>query len=49
MPSRSFGAMNLANNTTDWLLLRDNVGALVDSVSWGVVPTAVPHAPSARW
>ncbi len=35
----SFGAMNLANNTTDWLLLRDNVGALVDSVSWGVAPT----------
>jgi len=35
----SFGAMNLANNSTDWLLLRDNVGALVDSVSWGVVPT----------
>lgn len=36
----SFGAMNLANNTTDWLLIRDNVGALVDSVSWGVVPTS---------
>ncbi len=36
----SFGAMNLANNTTDWLLVRDNVGALVDSVSWGVAPTS---------
>lgn len=33
-----FGAMNLANNATDWLLIRDNVGALVDSVSWGAVP-----------
>ncbi len=36
----SFGALNLANNTTDWLLIRDNIGALVDSVSWGVVPTS---------
>ncbi len=34
----SFGAMNLANNATDWLLIRDNVGALVDSVSWGATP-----------
>jgi DNA/RNA endonuclease G (NUC1) len=33
-----FGAMNLANNATDWLLIRDNVGALVDSVSWGAIP-----------
>jgi DNA/RNA endonuclease G (NUC1) len=36
----TFGAMNLANNTTDWLLIRDAVGAVVDSVSWGVVPTS---------
>ncbi len=34
----SFGAMNLANNATDWLLIRDNAGALVDSVSWGATP-----------
>ena len=34
----SFGALNLANNATDWLIIRDNVGALVDSVSWGAVP-----------
>ena len=34
----SFGALNLANNATDWLTIRDNVGALVDSVSWGAVP-----------
>ncbi|MBC7844536.1 MAG: DNA/RNA non-specific endonuclease [Gemmatimonadaceae bacterium] len=34
----SFGALNLANNATDWLLIRDNVGALVDSVSWGATP-----------
>ncbi len=33
-----FGAMNLANNSTDWLLIRDNTGALVDSVSWGATP-----------
>jgi DNA/RNA endonuclease G (NUC1) len=36
----TFGAMNLANNATDWLLIRDNVGAVVDSVLWGVVPTS---------
>ncbi len=34
----SFGALNLANNATDWLTIRDNAGALVDSVSWGAVP-----------
>ena len=36
----SFGALNLANNTTDWLLLRDTQGATVDSVLWGVAPTS---------
>jgi DNA/RNA endonuclease G (NUC1) len=36
----SFGAMNLANSATDWLTLRDNTGALVDSVFWGASPTA---------
>ena len=34
----SFGALNLANNATDWLTIRDNVGALIDSVSWGATP-----------
>ena len=33
-----FGAMNLANNATDWLLLRDNTGATIDSVFWGATP-----------
>ena len=33
-----FGAMNLANNATDWLLLRDAGGATVDSVFWGATP-----------
>ena len=33
-----FGALNLANNATDWLLIRDNLGGLVDSVGWGAVP-----------
>jgi DNA/RNA endonuclease G (NUC1) len=33
-----FGAMNLANNATDWVLIRDNLGATVDSVSWGATP-----------
>ncbi len=35
---RGLGAMNLANNATDWLLIRDNSGALVDSVFWGATP-----------
>ena len=35
---RGLGAMNLANNATDWLLIRDNTGALVDSVFWGATP-----------
>ena len=34
----TFGALNLANNATDWLTIRDNIGALVDSVSWGATP-----------
>lgn len=33
-----FGAMNLANNATDWLVIRDAGGATVDSVLWGATP-----------
>ncbi|MCC7051842.1 MAG: DNA/RNA non-specific endonuclease [Gemmatimonadaceae bacterium] len=34
------GAMNLANNLNDWLLVRDAGGATVDSVAWGAAPPA---------
>ena len=36
----SFGALNLANNATDWVVIRDAAGATIDSVLWGVVPTS---------
>jgi DNA/RNA endonuclease G (NUC1) len=38
-------AINLANNATDWLEIRDVGGALIDRVDWGATPpTAVSRA-----
>jgi DNA/RNA endonuclease G (NUC1) len=36
----SFGALNLANSSTDWVALRPPTGATADSVIWGVSPTS---------
>ncbi|HET6764077.1 MAG TPA: DNA/RNA non-specific endonuclease [Longimicrobiaceae bacterium] len=36
----SFGALNLANSTTDWVALRSPAGVTADSVIWGVAPTS---------
>jgi DNA/RNA endonuclease G (NUC1) len=36
----SFGALNLANSSTDWVALRTAAGATADSVIWGVSPTS---------
>jgi DNA/RNA endonuclease G (NUC1) len=39
--------ITLANNTTDWLALRDASGASVDSVSWGAAPGDAASSPPA--
>jgi DNA/RNA endonuclease G (NUC1) len=36
----SFGALNLANSTSDWVALRPPAGATADSVVWGTAPTS---------